>query len=185
MNETHSPWKILGEHEAYNNNWINVTQYEVLNPSGGKGIYGKVHFKNHAIGVIALDEEMNTYLVGQFRFPINQYSWEIAEGGCPLHEDHLEAAKRELQEETGLHASKWTKILNVHLSNSVSDEAGTIYVAQHLSQHEAAPEDTEQLLIKKLPFDEAYTMVAKGIITDSLSVSAILKVKLMLLEGSL
>jgi len=185
MNESKNPWTILDKTEAYDNNWINVTEYKVLNPSGGGGIYGKVHFKNHAIGVVPLDEDLNTYLVGQFRFPLDQYSWEIPEGGCPFEEDHLEAAKRELQEETGLHAKAWKEILHVHLSNSVSDEAGTIFLAQQLTQRESTPEETEQLAIKKLPFDEAYDMVLQGKITDSLSVSAILKVKLMLLQGDI
>ena len=185
MNEANNPWTILSEAEKYDNPWIKITQYDVLNPSGSKGIYGTVHFKNHAIGVVPLDEEMNTYLVGQYRFPLNRYSWEIPEGGCPLNEEKLEAAQRELLEETGLKAKHWLRILDVHLSNSVSDEAGTIYVATGLSQHEAVPEETEQLVIKKLPFDEAFDMVKRGEITDSLSVSAILQTKLLLLSGGL
>ena len=128
---------------------------------------------------------MNTYLVGQYRFPLNEYSWEIPEGGCPLDEERLVAAQRELLEETGLKAEHWQRILDVYLSNSVCDEAGTIYVATGLSQHEAVPEETEQLVVKKLPFDEAYAMVQKGEITDSLSVSAILQTKLLLLNGEL
>lgn len=183
MNEANNPWTILSKVEKYDNPWIKITEYDVLNPSGNKGIYGTIHFKNHAIGVVPLDEEMNTYLVGQYRFPLNQYSWEIPEGGCPLNEEKLEAAQRELLEETGLKAEHWQRILDVHLSNSVSDEAGTIYVATGLSQHEAVPEETEQLIIKKLPFDEAFAMVRQGEITDSLSVSAILQTKLLLLSG--
>jgi 8-oxo-dGTP pyrophosphatase MutT (NUDIX family) len=185
MSETKNPWTIVSEQEKYSNAWIQVTEFDVLNPSGNKGIYGKVHFKNHAIGIVPLDEQMNTYLVGQYRFPLNQYSWEIPEGGCPLGEEELAAAQRELLEETGLKAKHWQRMLDVHLSNSVSDEAGTIYVATGLSQHEAMPEDTEQLIIKKLSFDEAFNMVQNGEITDSLSVSAILQTKLLLLSGDL
>ncbi len=185
MNETNNPWTILSEEEKYNNAWIKITEYQVVNPSGNSGIYGTVHFKNHAIGIVPLDEEMNTYLVGQYRFPLNEYSWEIPEGGCPLDEERLVAAQRELLEETGLKAEHWQRILDVYLSNSVCDEAGTIYVATGLSQHEAVPEETEQLVVKKLPFDEAYAMVQKGEITDSLSVSAILQTKLLLLNGEL
>jgi 8-oxo-dGTP pyrophosphatase MutT (NUDIX family) len=183
MNEQHNPWTILNETNVYDNNWINVTEFKVINPSGGKGIYGKIHFKNHAIGIVPLDKEMNTWLVGQFRFPIDQYSWEIPEGGCAEEEDQLDAAKRELEEETGLKALRWTKILDLHLSNSVSDEGGTIYLAQDLSEHSAMPDETEQLAIRKLPFEVAYKMVKDGKITDSVSVSAILQVKLMMLEG--
>ena len=184
-NEEHNPWAVLHKTEVYDNKWIGVTEFDVLNPSGGKGIYGKVHFKNNAIGIIPLDEELNTYLVGQYRFPLNKYSWEIPEGGGPLGIDLLESAKRELKEETGLIAEEWTKLLDLHLSNSVSDEYGCIYLARALKQEEAMPEETEQLAIKKVPFSEAYDMVEKGIITDSIAVAAILKVKLLLLEGKL
>ncbi|HEY7160378.1 MAG TPA: NUDIX hydrolase [Acidobacteriota bacterium] len=185
MNKTRSPWKILGERGIYDNEWINVTEYDVVNPSGGTGIYGKVHFKNFAIGIIALDDEMNTYLVGQYRFPLNAYSWEIPEGGGPLEVDMLESAKRELKEETGLIAAQWTRILNLHLSNSVSDEYGAIFLARQLTQQQATPEETEQLAVKKLPFEEVYEMVEEGKITDSLTVAGVLKVKLMLLNGKL
>lgn len=185
MKEHINPWTTLGQREIYNNNWIQVTEYNVLNPSGGKGIYGKVHFKNYALGIIPLDEELNTYLVGQYRYVLNQYSWEIPEGGGPCGIDILDSAKRELKEETGLVAREWTKLLDLHLSNSVSDEYGSIFLARELQQEEAAPEETEDLVVKKVPFDEAYRMVEEGIITDSLSVAAIMKVKILLLEGKI
>ena len=177
-----NPWKINSEKEIYDNPWINVTEYQVTNPSGNPGIYGKVHFKNLAIGVLALDEDMNTYLVGQYRFPLDQYSWEMPEGGGPLGIDPLESAKRELLEETGLKAQNWTEIQRLHLSNSVSDELSILYLARDLQQFEAEPEDTEQLVIKKIPFTEMYRMVCDGIITDAMTVAAVLKVQLMMLE---
>jgi hypothetical protein len=102
-----NPWKVLNSSLKYDNNWIKVTEYDVINPSGGKGIYGKVHFKNIAIGIVAIDENMNIYLVGQYRFTIDQYSWEIPEGGCIIGTDPLESAKRELLEETGLKANDY------------------------------------------------------------------------------
>jgi 8-oxo-dGTP pyrophosphatase MutT (NUDIX family) len=178
-----NPWQILHQKSIYDNKWISVTEYDVINPSGGKGIYGKVHFKNMAIGILPLDDELNTWLVGQYRFPLEQYSWEIPEGGGPLHIDALESAKRELLEETGLVAEEWTKLMDFHLSNSVSDEQGTIFLARKLSQQEAEPDETEDLVVKKVPFEEAYRMVENGTITDSMAVAAILKVKLMMLEG--
>jgi len=180
-----NPWQISSEKVVYDNPWIGVTEYQVINPSGNPGIYGKVHFKNLAIGVVPLDSEMNTYIVGQYRFVLNQYTWEIPEGGCPLGTDPFESAKRELLEETGLKASKWTEIQRTHLSNSVTDELSIIYLAQDLQQFEPEPEDTEQLIIKKVPFDEVYRMVCDGEITDSVTVGAILKIKLMQLEGHL
>lgn len=182
MNER-NPWKILSSKEQYENPWIKVTEYAVINPSGGRGIYGKVGFKNIAIGIIPLDERLNTYLVGQYRFPVDQYSWEIPEGGCPFDKDPLEGAKAELLEETGLVAYSWLKLCDLHLSNSVSDEQGVIFLAWDLEQKEPSPEETEELVVRRLPFDEAYEMVESGAITDSLSVAAILKVKLMINEG--
>lgn len=178
-----NPWKILSEKEVYDNPWIKLTEYSVINPSGGPGIYGKVSFKNKAIGIVALDGQMNTYLVGQYRFPLEDYSWEIPEGGCPEDMHPLEAAKKELEEETGLKANSWEVLLEMHLSNSVTDEHAIVFLAWDLEQGEASPEDTEELEIKKLPFDEAYEMVEEGEITDSVSVAAILKVKLMINDG--
>ncbi|MBO9202310.1 MULTISPECIES: NUDIX domain-containing protein [Niastella] len=183
MNEHLNPWKVLGEKKIYENPWIKVNEYDVINPSGGKGIYGKVFFKGIATGALVLDEELNTYLVGQYRFTIDQYSWEIPEGGGKMGVDPVESAKRELLEETGLVAEEWTKIVEMHLSNSVTDEYAVVYLARKLSQHLASPEETEQLQVKKIPFEEAYQMVERGEITDSMSVAAILKVKLMLADG--
>lgn len=179
-----NPWTILDKEIKYDNPWIKLTEYQVINPGGGKGIYGEVHFKNLAIGVVALDAENNIYLVGQYRFPLRQYSWEIPEGGGPLGSEPLESAKRELLEETGLQAENWEKLLEMHLSNSVSDEFGIVYVASGLTQHEAIPEETEDLQIKKLPFDVAYNWIEQGIITDSLTVAALLKMKLRMIGGS-
>src|SRR5215212_6654536 len=185
METQQNPWKVLGSEVKYDNNWIKVTEFDVINPSGGKGIYGKVHFKNLAIGVMPLDDDLNTYLVGQYRFTLEQYTWEIPEGGGPHNIDILESAKRELKEETGLIAEEWTKLMDFHLSNSVCDEHGGIFMARKLKQEQAMPEETEDLAVKKVPFEKAYQMVEDGIITDSLAVAAILKVKIMLLEGKL
>lgn len=185
MHHEQNPWIITSEKEVYHNNWIGLTEYQVINPAGNPGIYGKVHFKNLAIGIFPLDAEWNTYLVGQYRFPLQQYSWEIPEGGCPLGSSPLDSAKRELLEETGLKASKWREIQQMHLSNSVSDELGIIYLAQNLEQFEAEPEETEQLIVRKVPFNTVYQMVCDGQITDSLTVAAVLKVKLMLLENKI
>lgn len=183
--ETENPWQVISSESVYDNQWINLTEHQVINPGGGKGIYGQVHFKSLAIGIIVLDEEDQTWLVGQYRFTLNQYSWEIPAGGCPLHSDPLTTAKRELLEETGMTAESWTEIQQMHLSNSVSDELAIIYLARQLSYGTAEPEETEQLQLKKMPFEDAYQMVAGGEITDSLSVAAILKLKIMKAEGGL
>jgi 8-oxo-dGTP pyrophosphatase MutT (NUDIX family) len=177
-----NPWQIRDTREIYDNNWIRVTEYDVINPSGGNGIYGKVHFKNRALGILVLDDELNIYLVGQYRFVLDQYSWEIPEGGGPLDENPLDAAKRELKEETGLTADHWEKLLDFHLSNSISDEFGHVYLARGLHQGEARPEETEDITVKKVPLEQAYQMVINGEITDSMSVAAIFRVKLLVQE---
>ncbi|KAA2239467.1 NUDIX hydrolase [Chitinophaga agrisoli] len=181
----HNPWTILSSKVEYDNKWIQVTEHQVLNPNGGPGIYGVVHFKNLAIGVVALDEEGHIYLVGQYRFPLEQFSWEIPEGGGPLDDDPLDTAKRELLEETGLVARHWKPIVQMHLSNSVSDEVGIVYLARGLEQQAAEPEETEELTVQKIPFEEAYRLVKTYQITDSLSIAAIQKIKLMMLENEL
>ena len=175
MTNQKNPWKTISGKLVYDNPWINLTQYEVITPAGTPGIYGKVHFKNIAIGVIVIDENGDTYLVGQYRFPLNEYSWEIPEGGCPEGTDYLTAAKRELKEETGFEAKNWTEILRMHVSNSVSDEYAVVYVAKDLIAGEAKPDDTEKLAVQKMPFNTAVNWVMEGKITDSISVAAILK----------
>jgi len=177
-----NPWTIISSSTVYDNNWINVVEHKVINPAGGDGVYGKVHFKNLAIGVVALDEERNIYLVGQYRFTLDAYSWEIPEGGSPLGVDPLDSAKRELKEETGIIARDWKKLLDIHLSNSVSDEKGYIYLATGLEFSEAEPEETEELQVQKIALEQAYQMVLDGTITDSLSVAGILRIKILLAE---
>lgn len=176
-------WVTLNSELKYNNPWIELNEYKVLNPAGKPGIYGVVTFKNLAIGILPLDEDYNTWLVGQWRFPLNAYSWEIPEGGGPIGVDPLESAKRELKEETGLIASKYTELGRIHTSNSVCNESGILYLAQNLTLTEAEPEESEDLQLKKLPFEEAYQMVMEGKITDSLSLAAILKTKILIDQG--
>ncbi|MBL4707315.1 MAG: NUDIX hydrolase [Flavobacteriales bacterium] len=173
-----NPWKILKKELAYKNDWIEVYHHEVLNPSGNSGIYGTVEFKNLAVGVIPIDTSGNTYLVGQYRFPLNAYSWEIPEGGCKAGTNPLITAKRELKEETGIIAKKWQEIQQIHTSNSVTNEVGYIYLAEELSFEEAQPDDDEQLIIKKVSLKQAYEMVESGEITDSLSLAGIMKLKI-------
>jgi len=173
-------WKKKSKRVAYNNAWIKVEHHEVENPNGGHGIYGVVRYKNLAIGVIALDKNNNTWLVGQHRYPQNKFSWEIPEGGGPLDISPLESAKRELQEEVGIIAKNYELFLEMDLSNSVSDEKAMIYVARGLTYVDVSPDETEALEVVKKPFTEVYKMVMNGEITDAMSVAGILKLAVLL-----
>lgn len=167
-------WKIHKTDVVYDNPWIRVEHDEVTTPSGTAGVYGRVMFKNKAIGIIPIDNEMNTWLVGQYRYPLKEYSWEIPMGGGPIGEEFVAAAKRELKEETGIFAHKWTQLMRVHTSNCVTDEEGFIYLAEDLEMGETEFDETEDLQIKKLPFVDVIKMVMDGQITDSISITGIL-----------
>ena len=174
MNE--NPWKKLSSKTIYDNPWITVKEDGVINPGGGKGIYGTVHFKNIAIGIIPVDEEDYTWLVGQYRYPLDRFSWEIPEGGGPIELDPLVSARRELLEETGISAGKWEKIVTIHTSNSVTDEMGYIYLATDLEFGDPEPEESEEdLQVKRIHLTEALNMVLNNEITDSLSMTGLLK----------
>jgi 8-oxo-dGTP pyrophosphatase MutT (NUDIX family) len=168
-------WKIKESETVYSNAWISVEHYSVVTPGGSNGIYGEVQFKNYAIGIIPLDEDGMTWRVGQYRFPLEEYSWEIPEGGGPLGVDPIESAKRELKEEVGYRADHWTLILELALSNSVTNERSFVYVAEGLNFEGTAHEDTENLKIEKIHFSTLYQQVMNGEITDSISVAAVLK----------
>ena len=180
FDETHNPWQTLSTEVKYRNPWISVREDQVLNPGGGRGIYGVVSMKNKAIGIIPVDAEGNTWLVGQYRYPLNEYSWEIPMGGGLIEHDVLESAQRELKEETGLTAAHWTRIARLHTSNSVTDEEGFVYLAEGLTHGEVEPEETEDLRLWKLPLAEAVRMVMDDRITDGISVAGLLKAEKVL-----
>ena len=183
MNEATNPWTKLNGDVKYENPWIKVTEDKVLNPAGNDGIYGVVHFKTHAIAIIPLDENNNTWIVGQYRYPMSSYEWEVIEGGCPEGTSPLETAKRELIEEAGLKAESFEMILEMQLSNSTTDELSYTYIARDITYVGADPEEDEELVIKKLPFEEVYQMVLRNEIRDSLSVGSILMAKAALDRG--
>ena len=180
MQNKRNPWKTQSVKSVYDNAWIEVEHHDVITPSGTEGIYGKIKLKNLAIGIIPLDENLNTWLVGQYRYAINEYTWEIPMGGGAHDIDPLESAKRELREETGIAAGNWKQIIKIHTSNCVTDEVGLAYLAQDLSFGETDFDETEDLEIRKISFKECLEMVLSGKVTDSLSVAAIFKLSRML-----
>jgi 8-oxo-dGTP pyrophosphatase MutT (NUDIX family) len=180
-----NPWTTLRSRSVYDNPWIGVTEHGVLNPRGGAGIYGVVHFKNLAIGIVPIDHDGTTYLVGQYRYPLGDYSWEIPEGGGARDIAPLHSAQRELAEETGLGARHWREIGQLALSNSVTDERAHLFVAWDLRQGDADPEDSEALVVRREPFPTVLRMVERGVITDAMSVAALQRVQLLALTGKL
>ena len=174
------PWTTLSSELKYDNPWITVTEHQVLNAAQSPGIYGTVHFKHLALGIVPVDRDGFTWLVGQYRYPLEKYSWEIPEGGGKHSAPPLESAKRELKEETGLEANHWELILEMHLSNSVTDERALVYLATDLTEGIAHPDEDEVLTIRKISLQKAMEMIDRGEITDSISVAALLKVARLL-----
>jgi 8-oxo-dGTP pyrophosphatase MutT (NUDIX family) len=175
MSDRSNPWQTLGTRMVYENPWMRVEEDQVIHPSGQPGIYGCIRFLNHAVGIIPLDADDHTWLVGQYRYALREWSWEIPMGGSPLDQAPLEGARRELKEETGLSAARWTPLLEAHLSNSVTDERGFVFLAEDLTTGEPEFGETERIEIRRLPFHEALEMVLTGRITDVLSVAGILR----------
>jgi 8-oxo-dGTP pyrophosphatase MutT (NUDIX family) len=169
-------WEKLSSKTIFDNPWITVFEDQVINPGGSRSEYGVVHFKNTAVAIVPLDDHGNTWLVGQERYTLGQYSWELPMGGAPHDEKPLAAARRELKEETGLTAKRWSQILRLHTSNSITDEEGIVFVAEGLDEGEPDFDDTEDLQIRKLPLSETLAMIERGEITDAISVAALLLV---------
>jgi len=172
-------WQQKSQEITYENPWIQIRHEEVIRPNGSEGIYGVVHFKSNAIGVVAIDDEDNTWLVKQSRYPNNETTIEIPEGGGPLNELPLDAAKRELKEETGFTAAKWQPLLELRTSNSVTDEKAYIFLATELAAGEQELEETEDIEVLKVPIQDAIAMAMNGEIMDAMSVAALLKIAIL------
>jgi 8-oxo-dGTP pyrophosphatase MutT (NUDIX family) len=180
VNENESnPWRRESRRVAYDNAWIELFHDEVIRPDGRPGIYGVVHFRHRAIGVVPLDLATDqVLLVGQYRYTLDRYSWEIPEGGGRFDEEPEEAARRELQEETGYGGGTWRELCRCDLSNSVTDEVAVLFAATGLVPGEANPEGTERIEVRWVAFDEAMTMIGRGEISDAMTVIALQAVAL-------
>ena len=179
MNEK-NPWTTLDSRVVYENPWMRVREDNVIRPDGKKGIYGVVE-THIATGVIALTEQKEVYLVGQYRYPTQCYSWEIVEGGTDSHETPLAAAQRELREEAGITARDWSELGGeVHLSNCITAEVARLFLATGLGEVPASPEGTEVLEVRKVPLVRALQMVDDGEVVDAVSIIALLRLDRLL-----
>lgn len=180
-----NPWIVKGVTQAFANDWFRIDEHDVIRPDGANGYYGVIRVRRLAVGVLPIDAEGCVHLVGQWRFPLGRYSWEMPEGGAEPGEDARGCAERELAEETGLRAREWVQVLEMDLSNSLTDEQAVIFIATDLSPGEVDPDPTEVLKIRKAPFSEVLERVADGRIRDSLTVAAVLRAHHMVVTGQL
>jgi len=185
MKTMRGPWQVHGREIVHETPWMRIEDYPITQPDGQPGRYGVVHFQNLALAILPLFDTGETVLVGQHRFPQDKYSWEIPEGGGNPEADPVEEAARELKEEAGLTAARWTEILRMDLSNSITDEASIGYIATGLTQGEAQPEGCEVLELRRLHFCDLLDEVVSGQITDALTVAMVLKAHYMAQNGLL
>ena len=183
--EDGDPWRVKGVRRSFENNWFHIDEHDVIHPGGAPGVYGVICVRRVAVGVLPIEEDGTVHLVGQWRFPLGRYSWEMPEGGAEPGEPPLECARRELAEETGLRADRMEPILEMDLSNSLSNERAVIYLATELSQGVAQPEPTEVLKRRRAPFRDVLERVVDGRIRDSMTVAGILRAHHMAVTGRL
>lgn len=187
MSDTPKPWRIKSVRTVYNNRWMTVREYQAVAPTGADALYGLVHPHNLALGILPIDHEGNTILVGQQRFPFGRYSWELPEGGGPENLPPLEGAQRELSEECGLRAENWLELVSdMHMSNSITDERAYAYIAWDLAPDDSFQKDSsEELSVRRVPFMDAVKMAVSGEITDAFSLVMLLKADHLLRTGGL
>lgn len=178
-------WQVLNERPVFENDWIRLTQHDVVKPGGVERLYTRLHWKRKAVGVVALDRDGSTWIVGQHRFPFRAWSWEVPEGGSDPGEDPLETAKRELKEEVGVTAGHWREVLRLQLSNALNDEVAFGYLATDVREGAAEPEESELLEVRRLPFRELARMVLAGDIQDAITVALVLKLQALARAGDL
>lgn len=180
-----NPWTVKRITRPFENDWFAIDAHDVVRPDGADGNYSVIRVRRLAVGVLPIDDAGRVHLVGQWRFPLGRYSWEIPEGGAEPGEDALECARRELEEETGLSAQTYRPVLEMDLSNSLTDERAMLFLATGLREGVSRPEPVEVLKRRTAPFAEVLARVADGRIRDSLTVAAVLRAHHMAVTGQL
>ncbi len=171
-----NPFTVVDRKVLYDSPWIRLRLDRIEHRCGGRRDYAVCGFRRTACGVLALDEQDRVVLVGQWRYPLETYSWELPEGGGEENESPLETIRRELAEEAGLEAATWEPLAFFHTSNSSTDEETFLFLARDLMPATGGhgPEDTEELACRHEPFAECLERALSGEITDSLTVVALL-----------
>jgi 8-oxo-dGTP pyrophosphatase MutT (NUDIX family) len=183
--EDGDPWIVKSVTRAFENDWFRVDAHYVTRPDGNPGTYGVIRIRRLAVGVLPIEADGSVHMVGQWRFPLGRYSWEMPEGGAEPGEDARLCAERELAEETGLSAGSWVKVLEMDLSNSLTDEQAVLFIATDLTPGRAAPEPTEVLKHRKAHFMDVLAQVADGRIRDAMTVATVLRAHHMAVTGQL
>ena len=179
------PWRDAGSTTTFENPWLRLTRHEATAPTGMKADYVVMRPKNLSVGVLPLHADGTVTLVGQQRFALMNWSWEMPEGGAPFDEDPLEGAKRELAEEAGLAAAHWREVLKVEMSNSITDERAMAWVAWELTPVPVAPDPTEIIRVARVPFGDLLKEIQRGSIRDMFTVATALRAYHMAREGEL
>lgn len=165
-------WKITDRKEVYASPWISVHHNDVIAPTGAETIYGSIHFKNMAIGILPIDETGHTWIVGQARFCFDAFTWELPQGGGARDVPAIETARRELSEECNLAAEHFIPLYEgVQVSNCVSDELAHAFIAYGLSERPGQLDDTEELTVRRLPISEVFDMIDRGEIKDMFTIT--------------
>jgi ADP-ribose pyrophosphatase len=167
------PWRRRTRRTVYQNAWLEVWHDEVDRPDGGPGIYGVVHFASRAVGVVVVGDDGRLLLVGQHRYTLDEYSWEVPEGGVGPDETLEDGARRELREETGYEADTWRSLFRFSTSNSVTDEVGEMFIATGLRAGEASPDATEDLATRWATLEEVLSEIERGEIHDLMTIAAV------------
>jgi len=168
------PWKCLSSREIYRNQWLRLREDQVIHPGGKPGVYGVIEFPP-AVGIVVVDRDEHVHLVGQHRYAVDVYSWEVPAGAAHNGEEPLAAAQRELREETGFIAGQWEPLGYSYPLNGAANCVYHMFLAQHLEPCERQPDETEFLESKCIPLATALQQALSGEITDAFTVVAVLR----------
>jgi len=180
-----SPWRNDSEETLFENPWLRLTRHDATAPTGLAADYVVMRPKNVATGVLPIHDDGTVTLVGQQRFALANYSWEMPEGGAPMGEDPFDGVRRELAEEAGLAAEHWRPALTMELSNSVTDEIAMTWLAWGLSPVPVAPDPTEVIAVVRVPFVDLLDEIGRGTVRDAMTVATAYKAHHMATTGEL